>query len=276
MPELKLRKIPFDFEGVEFLWNPEQLAVSTLMNQISFISPGFEKYIFRATKQAESMITDPVVLQEAIEFRLQEGQHAKCHRLHIAALCERYPGLQKTMDDVVGLYDQLYDTQDMKFHLAFSGNLEATFTPFFKVIIDHRDKLFAGGDTRVASLLLWHFCEEVEHRSAAMDIYQSVYGDQLYRMRIIPEVIKFNKRLGDLILDGFREHVPGLPEECFSGDRFPGVPKRELYGMVFKLIYAQMPWYNHDKQPLPQWAETWFRHYEAGDDMSKFYRPGIV
>ncbi|MBT8151583.1 MAG: metal-dependent hydrolase, partial [Gammaproteobacteria bacterium] len=209
--------------------------------------------------------------KEAIEFRLQEGQHAKCHRAHIAALVKRYPGLQKTMDDVVALYDELYEEQDIKFHLAFSGNLEATFTPFFKVIIDHRESLFGEGDSRVASLLLWHFCEEIEHRSAAMDIYQSVYGDQLYRMSIIPKVISFNKHLGEMILEGFKEHVPNLPEECFTGERFPGVPKREMFSMIGKLISAQMPWYNHDAQPLPEWANTWFEHYEKGEDMTNFY-----
>lgn len=271
MSQLKLRKIPFEFEGVDFLWNPSNLAFSTMANQISFIAPGFEKYIVRATKQAEPLIKDPEVLEEAILFRKQEGIHSVAHQLHTAALIKRYPGLQQTLDDVVAMYDELFEERDIKFHLAFSGNLEATFTPFFKVIIDHRDKLFAQGDSRVASLLLWHFCEEIEHRSSAMTIYQSVYGDQKYRMKIIPDVIRFNRRMADRIFDGFREHVPGLPEECFKGLPFRGVPKREILAMFYRLICAQMPWYNHDKQPLPEWAETWFEHYDRGDDMSNFY-----
>ena len=271
MSQLTLRKIPFEFDGVDFLWNPDNPAFSALANQISFIAPGFERYIVRATKAAEPLISDPDVLEEAVMFRKQEGIHSVAHQLHIKALVARYPGLQQTLDNVIAMYDALYEQRDIKFHLAFSANLEATFTPFFKVIIDHRDKLFAAGDSRVASLLLWHFCEEIEHRSSAMTIYQSVYGDQRFRMKIIPEVIRFNRRLADSIFDGFREHVPGLPEECFGALPFRGVPKRDIAAMFYRLIAAQLPWYDHDRQPLPEWAHTWFEHYERGDDMTNFY-----
>ena len=41
--------------------------------------------------------------------------------------------------------------------------------------------------------------------------------------------------------------------------------------MLGRLIAAQMPGYNHDKQPLPEWADTWFSHYARGTDMRNFY-----
>lgn len=271
MNELKLRKIPFDLDGVDFLWNPANPAASLLMNQISFISPGFEKYIVRAMLQFEKEIEDPAVREMAVLFRKQEGIHAGAHHKHMAALIKRYPGLQETLDAVIGLYDELFEQKEMKFHIAFTGSLEATFTPFFKVIIDHREKLFGGGDSRVASLMLWHFCEEIEHRSAAMDIYQSVYGDEIYRLKIVPDVIKFNRGLSELIIDGFKEHVPGLEAHYFTDSPFEGIPKRVMFSMLWRLFCAQMPWYNHDRQPLPEWAATWFKHYEQGDDMTNFY-----
>ena len=51
------------------------------------------------------------------------------------------------------------------------ANLEATFTPMFKVILDHRESLFGGGDARVASLMMWHFVEEIERRSSGLLLY---------------------------------------------------------------------------------------------------------
>ena len=272
MSYMTLRKIPFDLEGTDFLWNPANPAASILMNQISFIAPGFEKFIVRAMLKLEKQIDDPVLLETAQMFRKQEGVHAAAHQKHMTALINRYPGLQETLDGVVKMYDDLFEQRDLKFHVAFTGNLEATFTPFFKVIIDHRERLFGQGDSRVASLFLWHFCEEIEHRSAAMEIYRGLYpNEEWYRMKIIPDILRFNKTMSDLIIEGFKKHVPELKDEYFSTSPFEGVPKRDIFAMLWRLIGAQMPWYNHDNQPLPEWAQTWFDHYDRGDDMTNFF-----
>ena len=69
-------------------------------------------------------------------------------------------------EDACNAYDELIDEQPIEFHAAYIANLEATFTPLFKVILDNRDSLFGGGDRRVASLMMWHFVEEIEHRSS--------------------------------------------------------------------------------------------------------------
>ena len=54
--------------------------------------------------------------------------------------------------------------------MSYVANIEATFTPLFKVFLDHRDSIFGGGDPRIASLILWHFVEEIEHRSSGLII----------------------------------------------------------------------------------------------------------
>ncbi len=80
------------------------------------------------------------------------------------ALVQRYPELEKCYEDACAAYDKLIDEESIEFHAAYIANLEATFTPLFKVILDNRDSLFGGGDRRVASLMMWHFVEEIEHR----------------------------------------------------------------------------------------------------------------
>lgn len=37
---------------------------------------------------------------------------------------------------------------------------------------------FAPGDARVASLFMWHFVEEIEHRSSAPILYDAVVRDR--------------------------------------------------------------------------------------------------
>jgi hypothetical protein len=52
----------------------------------------------------------------------------------------------------------------LEFRLAYIADTEATFTPAFKLMLDNEATFFQPGDDRVASLFLWHFVEEVEHR----------------------------------------------------------------------------------------------------------------
>jgi hypothetical protein len=88
------------------------------------------------------------------------------------------------------------------------ADLEATFTPSFKLFLDNDEVLFRPGDERVASLLLWHFFEEVEHRSSALVIYDVVVGRSWYRIRALPGVVKHLLHVLAIIANGVNEHVP--------------------------------------------------------------------
>ena len=60
----------------------------------------------------------------------------------------------------------------------------------------------------MASLFLWHFVEEVEHRSSALIIYDAVVDDPWYRMRVAPSIFKHVMDMIRLACEGFNEHVP--------------------------------------------------------------------
>jgi len=68
MSGLKVRRIPWEFEGVDFLWNPQMPAFSVMLNTISFLAIGLEKYFCRAMSDADAVIRDPAVLEEARLF----------------------------------------------------------------------------------------------------------------------------------------------------------------------------------------------------------------
>ncbi len=44
-------------------------------------------------------------------------------------------------------------------------------------LIRSRSQLFAGSDSAIASLILWHMVEETEHKNVAWDLYNHLYGD---------------------------------------------------------------------------------------------------
>ena len=119
-------------------------------------------------------------------FCRQEAQHAAAHRKHMIALDRAVPGLEQCYEQTTASFNDLIDAHPVEFHAAYIANLEATFTPMFKVILDHRDSLFAGGDNRVASLMMWHFVEEIEHRSSGLLLYRHLMPDPWYRVKQHP------------------------------------------------------------------------------------------
>ena len=274
MTDLKVRRIPFDFEGVDFIWNPQNPAFSIWMNKVSFFAIGLEKYYCQAVRDAEPLIKDPAVLAEAKAFRVQEGLHARAHRLHVSALIAQYPGLQGTLDRIIAHFDRIYEEKTLEYHLAYAGGLESIFTPSFKLLIDNRDYLFGGGDARVASLFLWHFCEEIEHRRSALMVYDAVVGRYGYRVRSFLSFMKHVAAGLALLEAEFKQQVPGVPDEYYKMDGYRDVPRRESLLAVLGVVASQMPWHNADRQALPAYYHEWNARYERGDDMTQVF--GVV
>ncbi|MEB4207736.1 metal-dependent hydrolase [Mycobacterium sp. 94-17] len=289
--DIKVRRVRFDLgdDDIPFLWQPERPAFSIYTNYMSFIAPGFENMIVDATREAIPLMTDPAAIKEANLFLRQEAQHSAAHIRHINALLRRYPGLQETHDEMMASYANLTATKPLMWRLAYTAALENTFTPYFKVYLDHQEKLFAPGDDRVASLFLWHFCEEIEHRSSAMVVYNAVNGSFLYRLKAIGSVVKHIGETTGIVSRGFQKHIPaddgghygallseGFGMRGFSGARratkrlgltsqqapYAGVPRSEIIAMLIGLIRSQAPHANHKDAKVPEFAYRWFHRYE--------------
>ena len=210
MTDLKVRRLRFDFaDPVPVVWQPDNPAFSHAVNLMSSIAICFEKMIVDAVQEAKPYFTDSEVASEANAFLRQEAQHANAHRQHVTALIRRYPGLQHTLDAIMASYDRMTEAKSLAYRLAYIADLEATFTPSFKFLLDNEDNMFRPGDDRVASLLLWHMVEEVEHRSSALVIYNAVVGKRTYRLRVLPSVIRhIMGTLVPIYVDGMNTHVP--------------------------------------------------------------------
>lgn len=300
MTTLQVRRIKFDLDGdVPFLWNPSNPSFSLQLNAVSVIAICFEKFIVAAVREALPQITDPEAKAEGDAFLRQEAQHASAHREHLRALIRRHPGLRETLDETVASYDRLTATKSLAYRLAYIADLEATFTPYFKMLLDHDDTLFQPGDDRVASLFLWHFVEEVEHRRSGLVVYNALVPNKWYRTLVLPSVARHVLGVAKLLAKGFNEHVPwedrqidarvldssyGL-RQLFNrlpgiGDGTPpqpipnpyvGVSTGERRTSSRRILLTQTP--NHDPghQPLPAFADCWFAQYDAGADVAHWY-----
>ena len=308
MTDLHIRKIDFRFDDtIPFQWLPSHPKFGLMANAISIMAIAFEKFIVASTRQAIPLIKDPAIAEEAEAFLRQEAQHAKNHRKHVTALVRLHPGLQQTVDAAVASFDRMLDTEPLEFHLAYTADLEATFTPIFKVMLDHQDVLFRPGDERVASLFLWHFVEEVEHRSSALIIFDAVVGNRWYRTRATRKVFRHVMQVYRDILAGFDEHVPeedrraayrhvspdGMRREevlarlpiparwrhrlgMFPPSPFAPASNLEMLILVYRLARSQVPHHRPAREPLPRFADLWFESYERGDDVTRFYTSSVA
>ena len=269
MSDLVVRQIDFDVDQAQFIWNPDNPSFSVLMNQITFFVVGFEKYMCRVMRDAEAHITDPAVMEEAIAFRKQEAIHAQKHMRHARALISQYPALQGVLDKVLASYDDVYNTHPLEYHLAYAGGLEAIFTPFFKMILDHRAVLFEEGDAQVASLFVWHFCEEIEHRSSAYDVYNHVVGSHWYRIRNTGAFQKHTRDLFEMIKGEFESLVKDVPENAYSDNPFARIPIWAQLRSAVGVLASQFPWHDSVNQPLPDYYGEWLSHWQGGADVSQ-------
>ncbi len=265
-----VRTMPFSFAAdIPFQWQPENPAFGIFGNILTFVAVPFERFIVSAVRQAKPRISDPDVAEEAEVFLRQEAQHANAHRKHMQALVGQYPGLEECYKSACVSYDELLETESLEFNLAYIANLEATFTPMFKVVLDHRDPLFRGADPLVTSMLTWHFVEEIEHRSSGLAICNYVTGSKWYRARHIRGTFRHVHYLSAMISRAFDEHVP--PQDRMAsavevvgsrraalGQRLPkwldrsaatsdippvfeSVPTTEIAKMVWRLALSQLP-----------------------------------
>lgn len=306
MTNLQIRKIPFDFDGdVPFVWNPSNPEFAIMCNAISVLAIAFERYIVTSLPQAMPRITDPEVREEAEAFLRQEGQHSRMHRAHVAALVRRYPGVQQTLDEANAAFDELLRTRPVEFHLAYTASLEATFTPIFKLFLDHHRTLYEPGDDRVASLFLWHFVEEVEHRSSALLIYRHVVGSEAMRFRMVPEIFRHVGGVYGGAVRSFSEVIPtrdqvidvtrALPSRMYRREiavRLPLLRRRvvedghgtalqcasstEMLRMAVGLVRSQVPGHDPTHQPLPTFADEWMAGYDRGLDVATWYSSRVA
>ncbi|MHB8438116.1 MAG: metal-dependent hydrolase [Acidimicrobiales bacterium] len=302
MHRLKVRSPSFQIDGtVPFQWQPKNPSFGLFGNAFTFLAIAFERYIVSSMRLAEGRFTDATVAEEADVFVRQEAQHAKAHRAHAKAMMSRYPGLEATYAAVNTAYDRLLDTKEVEFHLAYIACLEASFTPLFKLVLDNRRWLFEGSDQRVGTMLLWHFVEEIEHRSSALAIHLHVTPDRLYRVRIAPRVFIHVTRLYKTVLAGFEEHVPleerlistkvlsptGLLASEWRARRhaagevgtYPSMLERvqpsALRTMLWREWRSQMPRHDPTHEPLPPWVECWHSAYDGGADVTTFKGIGL-
>jgi hypothetical protein len=151
--------------------------------------------------------------------------------------------------------------------------------------------------------MMWHFVEEIEHRSSGLLLCRHVNPNPWYRVKHFGATSRHVSTLARAVAETFDRVVPfedrgASTRELMSkglmtrelryrlpggrrrrGDGppsiFQGVPSSQLVKMVWRLWLSQTPYHDPADQPLPDWADTWMREYDRGTDMTTFFGASI-
>jgi predicted metal-dependent hydrolase len=273
---LKVRQIDFRFDAdIPFQCNPHNPHWSNFVNFITLIAPGFERYFIKAIRHVLPRIKDPAVRADAELFCQQEAQHSRQHLAHMAVLAKHHPALDQVRRDITASYDALFERESIEFHLAYAATVEQMFGPLASFLITHRDALFKGGDSTIASFLLWHLVEEFDHRHSAINVYSDVVGSYWFRMKSVPGVVKNLAEIAKLVRDSFEQHIPANSYAVPPGDvsrMFDGIAWWEKLSLTGNLLCTLLPYHNPDSIQQPAWATQWFADEAQGKDMTQYYR----
>ena len=149
-------------------------------------------------------------------------------------------------------------------------------------------------------MLLWHFVEEIEHRSSALRIHHHVTPDPWYRIRKAPKVFDHVAGIYKLVLAGFEEHVPLSDRHISTKAIGPSglylselrnhlafgwrqsrrsmlrhVPGKDLRTMLWHETKAQTPRHDPSREPLPVWTDSWHSAYDSGADVTTYQGVGL-
>ena len=88
-------------------------------------------------------------------------------------------GLESRLDED---YTRLEKQRSLRFSLAYAEGFEAMALVIGQMLIEERVYLFGNSNPAVASLVLWHFVEEIEHKNVAYDVLHHLYPGYFLRI----------------------------------------------------------------------------------------------
>ena len=178
-PPLPVRKPRFEYpDDLALAWNGRMPELACAANSISLLMPYVEPYFVRSVRATLDDLDEP--LRERTEDYLrQELQHHVQHRRFNELLAAQCPGLRRLEGWMRGVYGWLGRHRSRRFNVAFAAGSETIAFGIARWIDRHLRVLFDDADPVASSLFVWHLAEEVEHKTAAFDVFEATDGSRL-------------------------------------------------------------------------------------------------
>jgi predicted metal-dependent hydrolase len=176
--DLPWRRIAFEFPGdLDPCWNRRLPEFAAAANAVSLLMPHAEPYFVRSVRAVIPRLDGPARAQAEAYVRQEVAHHAQ-HRRFNDLVVARHPGLARLERAIGRAYGGLGRRRDERYNLAFAAGSETIAYSLARWTERHLGPLFDDADPVPATLFLWHLAEEVEHKSAAFDVYEAVDGSR--------------------------------------------------------------------------------------------------
>ncbi|MEH6634179.1 MAG: metal-dependent hydrolase [Halioglobus sp.] len=266
---MRVRKVPFDFpDRSAGHWNLARPEFSQIINSGSLAMPYLEPYLISSMRQARKLITDPQLREDLDLYIRQEATHFRQHKAFNKTLADAgYKSVGELEAILDADYKRLGNERSLRFNLAYAEGFESMALAIGHMLIDDREHLFGGSDTDVASLILWHFVEEIEHKNVAFDVFDHLYGGYFSRIGgLLYAAGHIFWRTGQ----GYRALLKedGLWQNSKSRWQLAKVLLRIFGKLTPKLLKILLPWYHPSKVADPAWGRAWSALYENNPDGS--------
>lgn len=263
---MTLRRMPFSYEEkADAHWNKNKPELSQIVNAASLAMPYLEPYLIRSMRKARSLITDENLQADLDQYVFQEAQHYKQHKKYndsISADYECAPAIEARYADD---YQRLGETKSLRFNLAYAEGFESMALAIGHMLIEDREFLFGDSESTTASLVLWHFVEEIEHKNVAFDVFDHIYGNYFWRM------LGLAYATGHIFLRTGQSYRALLKEDGLwhnyqSRKKLLAVLLRIFGKLIPRFLKICKPNYHPSQIADPSWALDWAELYKQNPD----------
>jgi len=271
---MTVRQVPFEFqpgsEQARTTWHPDKPEFAHIVNSASLAMPYLEPYLIRTMREARSMISDDKLKQELDLYIRQEATHYKQHKKFNDTLTAQGYASVADHEAILGDdYAKLEQNRSLKFNLAYAEGFESMALAIGQMLIEDREYLFSDSESAVASLVLWHFVEEIEHKNVAFDVFDHIYGSYGWRMfGLFYATGHIFWRTGQ----GYRQLLreDGLWATFSSRWRLLKLLGRLIGNILPKWLRIIRPGYHPCQIADPAWGQAWAEAFEKDEgDMAR-------
>jgi predicted metal-dependent hydrolase len=172
---------PFRAANVPRWWFYESPLATHVANGLNLLFPKGERFFVRSVRHYLPRIEDPALRARVQGFFGQEGLHAREHERFFDILREQ--GFE--LDEWLAWYDHVaYDLVEKNASPALRLAVTAAAEHFTATFAERALSMdfLDNAHPVVRDLLRWHAAEEIEHKSVAFDVLETV--DPSYALRL--------------------------------------------------------------------------------------------
>lgn len=178
--KVPVRRPGLSFDRVPRAWLGGNVFATHMFNGLNFLFPEGERFFIKAVKDRLDRVDDPELVRQARGFFGQEAQHAIEHEQYFDWLEAQGYEIQtflRRFNFYVRLSNRILPAPLRLSITAAAEHYTATIGA--AALVD--DKL-REIDPTMQQLIVWHACEEVEHKAVAFDVLQATHPSYLLRV----------------------------------------------------------------------------------------------